>query len=192
VVVISLNQLKNLRFRYGAAGNKGDRFDTHVLAGTLRTDRGRLRPLRPDSAATITLRATVRARRDLVAHQVAVRNQLRAQLQRAFPGAIGLFRDFDSLISLAFLTHFDCQERADQLSPKRLAPWLASPGYSNRKDPAVLFRHLTSTPRGTTDETGIALAHTTRASLAVLTSLVTQIKALEAQITEQLTLHTDS
>jgi Transposase len=40
VVVISSDQLKNLRGRYGSAGNKDDRFDAFVLADTLRTDRG--------------------------------------------------------------------------------------------------------------------------------------------------------
>src|SRR4051794_14613773 len=59
VVVISPNQLKNLRGRYGSAGNKDDRFDAFVLADTVRTDRARLRPLTPDSPATITLRMTV-------------------------------------------------------------------------------------------------------------------------------------
>lgn len=39
VVVISPNQVKNLRGRYGSAGNKDDRFDAYVLADTLRTDR---------------------------------------------------------------------------------------------------------------------------------------------------------
>ena len=43
VVVISPNQVKNLRGRYGSAGNKDDRFDAFVLADTLRTDRARLR-----------------------------------------------------------------------------------------------------------------------------------------------------
>ncbi|MEJ7705748.1 MAG: transposase [Geodermatophilaceae bacterium] len=43
--MISPNQLKNLRSRYGSAGNKDDRFDAYVLADTLRTDRARLRPL---------------------------------------------------------------------------------------------------------------------------------------------------
>ncbi|WP_211229573.1 IS110 family transposase, partial [Nakamurella lactea] len=32
VVVISPNQVKNLRSRYGSAGNKDDRFDAFVLA----------------------------------------------------------------------------------------------------------------------------------------------------------------
>jgi transposase len=39
VVVISPNQVRNLRGRYGSAGNKDDRFDAFVLADTLRTDR---------------------------------------------------------------------------------------------------------------------------------------------------------
>ena len=56
VVVISPNQIKNLRGRYGSAGNKDDRFDAYVLADTLRTDRARLAPLTPDSPATVTLR----------------------------------------------------------------------------------------------------------------------------------------
>lgn len=38
VVVISPNQVKNLRGRYGSAGNKDDRFDAFVLADTLRAD----------------------------------------------------------------------------------------------------------------------------------------------------------
>lgn len=70
VVVISPNQLKNLRGRYGSAGNKDDRFDAFVLADTLRTDRSRLRPLLPDTPATATLRRTCRPRKDLVAHRL--------------------------------------------------------------------------------------------------------------------------
>lgn len=71
VVVISPNQVKNLRSRYGQAGNKDDRFDAFVLADTLRTDRARLRTLTPDTPATVLLRAAVRARKDLVGHRTA-------------------------------------------------------------------------------------------------------------------------
>jgi transposase len=195
VMVISPNQLKNLRSRYGSAGNKDDRFPVtpaYVLADTLRTDRARLRPLIPDSPATQTLRATVRARRDLVGHRVALCNQLRAHLQRVFPGAVGLFFDLDSAISLAFLRRFDCQDRADWLTARRLGAWLASVGYCGRKDPAVLLERLRTAPRGAVGEPGAAAAHTTRALLAVLSSLVEQIKTLSEQIAEQLALHADA
>jgi transposase len=192
VVVISPNRLKNLRSRYGSAGNKDDRFDAYVLADTLRTDRTQLRPLTHDSEATKTLRATVRARRELVKHRVALCNQLRAHLQAAFPGAVGLFNDLDSQISLRFLARFDSQERADWLSVKRLAAWLSSVGYCGRKDPADLFAHLQTAPRGPAGPDGAARAHVTRAMLSVLDELVEQIATLEAQIAEQLALHADA
>jgi transposase len=191
VVVISPNQVKNLRGRYGSAGNKDDRFDAFVLADTLRTDRARLVALTPDSEATVTLRRACRARKDLVGHRVAVANQLRAHLHNVFPGGAGLFFEIDSPISMAFLARFDSQDRADWLSVKRLAAWLASIGYSGRTDPAVLHARLRAAPRGATGDHGAAEAHTTRALLAVLTTLVDQIKVMSDQITEQLALHAD-
>lgn len=103
VVVIASRQVKALRERYGAAGNKDDAFDAYVLADCLRTDGARLRALAPDSPQTLTLRAHVRARRDLVAQRVAAANQLRSHLAIVFPGAVGLFADIDSPISLRFL-----------------------------------------------------------------------------------------
>ncbi len=45
----------------------------------------------------------MRARRELVKHRVALCNQLRAHLQATLPGAVGLFKELDSPISLAFL-----------------------------------------------------------------------------------------
>lgn len=74
VVVITSRQVRNLRSRYGSAGAKDDRFDAFVLADVLRTDQARLRPLVPDSPATLALRSAVRARRDLVARRVAACN----------------------------------------------------------------------------------------------------------------------
>lgn len=189
VVVISPNQVKNLRGRYGSAGNKDDRFDAFVLADTMRTDRARLHPLLPDTPATVTLRQTCRARKDLVAHRVAVANQLRAHLQIVFPGAVGLFAALDSPTSLAFLTRFNCQDRADWLSVKRLADWLAGIGYSGRTDPAVLYARLTSAPRGSA---GTEHTATTGAFVAVLSTLVVQIKALDTDIAGQLARHADA
>jgi transposase len=191
VVVISPNQVKNLRGRYGSAGNKDDRFDAYVLADTLRTDRARLARLTPDSPATVALRRACRARKDLVAHRVAVANQLRAHLQLAFPGPAGLFAEIDSPISLRFLARFESQDRAGWLSPKRLAAWLASVGYCGRADPGDLYARLAAAPRGATGDDGTAQACVTRALLTVLTTLVEQIKALSEQIGEQLALHAD-
>ena len=191
VVVISPNQVKNLRGRYGSAGNKDDRFDAFVLADTLRTDRARLRRLEPDTPATTALRRACRTRKDLVAHRVAAANQLRAHLATVFPGAVGLFTDLDSEISLAFLTRFDTQDRADWLTPTRLGKWLASVGYSGRTDPAVLHAHLTGAPRGLTGPDAATEAGSTHALIALLTTLVERIKILTRQISDQLDAHAD-
>ena len=191
VVVISPNQVKNLRSRYRSAGNKDDRFDAFVLADTLRTDRHRLRRLEPDTPATVALRRGCRARKDLVSHRVAVANQLRARLHNVFPGAVGLFAEIDSPISLAFLTRFTTQDQADWLSPKRLGDWLAKVGYSGRTGPEQLHVRLVAAPRGITGPDATTQAHVTRALLTVLATLVEQIKALSAQISRQLDAHAD-
>jgi transposase len=192
VVVISPNQVKNLRGRYGSAGNKDDRFDAYVLADTLRTDRARLRPLVPDTEATIALRRACRARKDLVRHRVAAANQLRAHLRNVFPGAVGLFKDLDSEISLAFLTRFDTQDRADWLTAKRLGDWLAKQGYSGKVDPVVLHRRLLDAPRGATGEHANSQAAITAALVVLLRTLLEQIKALSTQIDRQLDAHVDA
>jgi transposase len=192
VVVVSPNQVKNLRGRYGSAGNKDDRFDAYVLADTLRTDRARLRPLVPDHADTIALRRACRARKDLVRHRVAAANQLRAHLRNVFPGAVGLFKDLDSEISLAFLARFDTQDRADWLTAKRLGDWLSKQGYSGRGNPELLHQRLLEAPRGAIGEHATSQAHITAALVALLRTLVEQIKALSTQIDHQLDAHVDA
>jgi transposase len=191
VVVISPNQVKNLRGRYGSAGNKDDRFDAFVLADTLRTDRARLRRLESDTPATVALRRACRARKDLVSHRVAVTNQLRAHLRNVFPGAVGLFAELDSPISLAFLDRFTTQTQGDRLTPKRLGDWLSRAGYSGRTSPEVLHARLVAAPRGLTGSDADTHAHITHALLAVLTTLTEQIKTLSNQIGRQLDEHPD-
>src|SRR5205085_2628192 len=97
------NQVAAARPRFRAAGGKSDRFDAFVLCELARTDNHRFRVLEPDSDQTKALRTMTRAREDLVQTRVALTNQLRAELERFWPGPIGLFSDLDSPISLAFL-----------------------------------------------------------------------------------------
>jgi transposase len=192
VLVVAPNQLRNLRGRYGSAGNKDDSFDAFVLADTVRTDRARLRPLAPDSPATVTLRMTVRARQDLVTTRVGLGNQLRAHLQTTLPGAIGLFRDIDSDITLAFLRRFPSQDKADWLSLARLEKWLRSVGYNHLANLDRLWAHLHDAARGTTGTQAAARAHITLALVAALTAVRDQIAALDAQIAQQLAAHPDA
>ena len=74
--------------------------------------------MEPDCDQTKALRALTRAREDLVAARVALANQLRAELERFWPGPIGLFSALDSPISLAFLARYP--------SPQTPVGWVRS------------------------------------------------------------------
>jgi transposase len=191
VVVVSSRSVKALRERYGTAGNKADRSDAYVLADCLRTDGHRWASLEPDSPATVTLRSQVRARKDLVETRVAVANQLRAHLHVAFPGAVGLFRDIDSPISLRFLARFPSATRAQWLSEKRLGAWLAANGYCGRKTPSELYRRLREAPAGVADD-GDVRGAVVLAFVEVLITLRNQIDELTTRMAEQLDAHPDA
>ena len=191
VVVIGSRQVKNLRSRYGSSGAKDDRFDSYVLADTLRTDRARLRPLVPDAAVTTALRAAVRARKDLVAHRVAACNQLRAHLAVAFPGAIGLFHQLDSPLSLAFLAAFPSRRAAAALDEQAIAAWLATVPRRGKAAPAaVLAARLAAAAPGCGDDAAQA-AVTTQLAGAVA-DLAARTGALDGQIAAQLAAHPDA
>jgi transposase len=191
VFVIASRHVKALRTRYGTAGNKDDRADAYLLADVLRTDGHRLRALQPDSPATVTLRATVRARKDLVQTRIRLMQQLRAHLELVYPGAVGLFADLDSPIALRFLLRFPSAAKAAWLSPKRMAAWLRSEGYCGRTSPEELCRRLEVAPLGVTGQEAEARSAVTLAFVRSLLAVRDQVAELEARIAEQLELHPD-
>jgi transposase len=191
VVVIASRHVKALRTRYGTAGNKDDRADAYLLADVLRTDGHRLRPLRPDAPETVTLRSTVRARKDLVQTRIRLMQQLRAHLELMYPGAVGLFWNLDSPIALRFLLRFPSAAKAAWLSPKRMAAWLRGEGYCGRTNPDELCRRLEAAPLGVTGPETEARAAVTLAFVRALLAVRDQVAELEARIAEQLELHPD-
>lgn len=192
VVVVASRSVKALRERYGTSGNKSDRSDAYVLADVLRTDGHRWRSLKPDSPATVTLRTHVRARKDLVETRVAVANQLRAHLRIVFPGAVGLFQNIDSPISLRFLERFPSATRAAWLSEKRFGAWLGANGYSGRKRPAELYGRLAAAPAGLGGDDGDARGAITVAYVTVLKTLRAQIDELNIRLDKLLDTHPDA
>ena len=130
VLALHPNQVKAARDRFRASGGKSDRFDRFVLCELARTDRHRFRLLEPDSDETKAIRALTRAREDLVTARVALTNQLRAELERFWPGPIGLFSALDSRISLAFLERYPSPADAHGLGQARLQAFLARERYS--------------------------------------------------------------
>ena len=152
VIALHPNQVAAARPRFRVSGGKSDRFDSFVLCELARTDHHRFRVLEPDSDQTKALRALTRAREDLVQTRVALANQLRAELDRFWPGPIKVFARLDSQIALAFLERYPSPADAGSLGEKRLAAFLARHGYSGRKTPAQLLAKLRSAPEGRAGE----------------------------------------
>jgi transposase len=192
VFVIHPRQMKNLRGRYGNAGNKDDVLDAFVLADVLRTDHRRLHPLERDTDPTRALRALTRARKDLVDARVALGNQLLANLQLVLPGAVCLFAKLDSPISIAWLRRFTTQQQADWLSPKRFDAWLKANSYCGHKTGTKLHAHLQAAPRGLDGVEAAARAAITLALIDAIEQLNTRIAGLDRQIREALELHPDA
>jgi len=177
VIAIHPNQLKAARARYAVAHGKSDPFDAFVLAELARTDAHRFAAIRPDSDETKALRALTRAREELVGVRVELANQLRAQLEAFWPGAL-IFADVDSPISLAFLERYPAPADARGLGPKRMSAFLARNAYCGRKRPAELLERLREAPVGTAGELE------TEARRAAVLGLVAALRPLAAQITE--------
>ena len=192
VLAIHPNQVKAARDRFRAAAGKSDRFDAFVLCELARTDRHRLPALAPSGDETMALRALVRTREDLVAARVGLANQLRAQLDAFWPGAMRIFADADSPIGLAFLARYPSPADAHQLGPKRLQSFLARHRYSGRKTPEELLDRLRSAP---TAQLGELETDARRAAVlglvAALRPIVNQIRELTSEIAGAVRTHPD-
>lgn len=192
VLAIHPNQVKAARPRFSVAGGKSDGFDAYLLAELARTDAHRFRPLEPDQDATKALKALTRAREDLVATRVGLANQLRAELERFWPGAARVFADVDSPIALAFLERYPSPADARGLGEKRMAGFLARHGYCGRRSPAQLVERLRTAAQGSAGELelearrGIVLA-----LAAALKPLVEEIKRLNSEIAAAVHAHPD-
>src|SRR5258708_4587920 len=192
VVPIHPNALKATRPRYSAAGGKSDPGDAFILADLLRTDGHRLATLRPASDETRALRALVRGRDDLVAQRLALANQLRALLERFWPGAAAIFAEVDSPIALAFLARYPTPHSAARLGERRLTQFLGQHAYCGRRPVAELLARLRTAPASQVGEAEAeASGDVVRALVAVLTPLVAQVQHLSAAVEAALAQHPD-
>jgi transposase len=193
VFVIAPRMLKAIRQRYGASGAKSDPGDAYVLADMLRTDGHRLRPMRADSSETKALRALTRTRKDLVEARVGLVNQLRAQLELCFPGAIGLFSELDSAVSIAFLRRYPSSAAAARLTEARLGAFLRRIAYCGRTPVTELLVRVKEAPPAGIGEVELSgRAVCVGALLDAIEVANARARDLQAEIVERLEFHADA
>ena len=192
VLAIHPNQVKAARPRFAVAHGKSDRFDAYVLAELARTDAHRFRALVPDGEETKALRALTRAREDLVGVRVELANQLRAQLQAFWPGAL-IFSALDSPISLAFLERYPSPADARGLGEQRMGGFLERNSYSGGAAPAELVARMKGAPQGTAVEAERSARREIVLGLVkALGPIVEEIAKLTSQIRGALAAHPDA
>ncbi len=192
VIALHPNQVAAARPRFRVSGGKSDRFDAFVLCELARTDSHRFRVLEPDSDQTKALRALTRGREDLVQTRVALCNQLRAELERFWPGATKIFAKLESPIALAFLQRYPSPADATFLGVKRMQAFLVREHYSGGKTAEQLLTNLRSAPEGRAGEAEVQMRRQlVLALVAALSPLVAQIKALDRQIATAVREHPD-
>ena len=147
VVPIHANAFHAARPRWEGASSKSDPGDAYRLADLLRTDRHRLRPLRPLDQATRELQALVRLRDDHVKARVAATNQLATLLGQHWPGAAAIFGRLDSEIALSFLERYPTPHSTTRLGESRLAAFLRRHSYCGRRSAEELLARLRNAPR---------------------------------------------
>jgi transposase len=193
VVVITPRQVKALRSHYRATGAKSDDADALLLADVLRTDGHRLQPLVPDSQATQALRALSRTRKDLQKARVALCNQLTAQLERCFPGAVGLFADLHSAVAIAFLRRSPTSQAAAGLTQATLAAFLRRIHYCGHTPTAVLLARIQTAPAASPSADELAgRAVCVQALVDAIHACHSRERELEAEIIERLEVHADA
>jgi transposase len=192
VLALHPNQVKAARPRFSVSGAKSDQFDAFVLAELARTDHHRFRTLVPDSDHTKALKALTRGRRELLDARRALCNQLRAELERCWPGVIRAFPDLHRQIVLAFLERWPTTTDAQRLTERQLAGFLARQHYSGRRTPAQLLQRLRLAPTGRAGQTETdARRAIVRALITALRPIIEQIAMLDRQIADAIHAHPD-
>src|SRR5947207_9539631 len=147
VLPLHPNKVAAARARFRVSRGKSDRFDAFVLCELARTDHHRFRILEPDSDQTKAIRALTRAREDLVRARTGIVNQLRAELERFWPGPLLLFSHMDAEILLAFLERYPSPADAHGLGVARMQAFLVRERSSCGQHPTALIAKFRSAPR---------------------------------------------
>jgi transposase len=182
VVPIHANAFHAARPRWEGAGAKSDAGDAYRLADLLRTDKHRLRTLRPLDQATRELQALVRLRDDHVKARVAATNQLAALLGQHWPGAAAIFQRLDSEIALAFLERYPTPQSTARLGEARLGAFLCRHSYCGRRSADELLARLREAPQPVQALDPDVVAELVLAQARLLRSLLQTIADLDRAI----------
>jgi transposase len=189
VIPVHPNAFHAARPRWGAARAKNDPGDGYKLADYARTDGHRLPVLTPTLPETLELQALCRQRGDHLEMRIAAVNQLAALLDEHWPGGKNVFSQLNSVIALDFLDRYPTPQAAAGLSAARLEAFCRRRGYSGRRTGIELLTRLRAAPTAASRLGEPVIAQLIRAQVGLVRSIRAGIEALDAVITDAVTVH---
>ena len=197
--VYAINPAAAARYRERTAisRKKSDHLDAMALAGILRTDRDRHRPLPKDTELAQAIAVLARAQQDAVWDRTQAGNKLRSHLREYYPGFLAAFGDtarFTTPAARAVLAAAPTPAEAARLTKTRLAALLRKAGRVRGVDlEAARIRTALAVPQ-MRQSPGVeqAMGVKTTALLRQLDATCASVDELEKAATESFNRHPDA
>ncbi len=183
------------RDRIGPARAKSDPGDAALLAGAVRTDLALHREVGADSPDQTAIRALARVHQGLVWTRQREANQLRNLLRDYYPGAIEAFAGrLGSAEMVQVLSVAPTPAQGRSLSKAKIASALRRAGRTRRIDERAseIQAALRAPQLEASPELASALGHTTTALCGVISELLRQTSAIEAELSSRFESHPDA
>jgi transposase len=197
--VYAINPMAAARYRERTAPSrkKSDHIDAMALAGILRTDRDKHRPLPHDSALAQAIAVLARAQQDAVWDRTQAANRLRAHLREYYPGFLAAFPDADRFTSRParlILHTAPTPALGARLTPGKLTTLLTKAGRMRGIEAEATRIHAAlHTPQiRQPDPVEQAMGHKTHALLRALDAACASADELEKAATDSFNQHPDS
>ncbi len=194
VYAINPRAASRYRDRHSLSGAKSDPGDAKMLAELVRTDRHNHRLIAGDSDLAEGVKVLARAHQNLIWERTRHTNRLRCALREYFPAALSTFDSLADRDTLAVLDRAPTPAEAARLTPGQVRTVLRNGGRTRNIETRAqaIVEGLRAEALTAPAEVVSAFAATTRAQVAIITALNTQIAALDAELAAHFEQHPDA
>jgi transposase len=194
--VYGVNPKQAARHREGMSlsGAKSDKADAHTLADMVRTRRHQLRQVAADSDIAEAVKVVVRAHQTLIWERTRHTLRLRAALRDYFPAALAAYQvlTLTGADALELLAKAPTPAAAAKLTVTQISAALKKARRHDVAAKAAAIQQALRTEHLGQPDVAAAYGATVRATVAVLQTLNTEIRALEGQVGAHFGQHPDA
>src|SRR5680860_100590 len=194
VFAVNPRSVSRYRDRHSVSGAKSDIADAKLLADLVRTDRHNHRLVAGDSPQAEGIKVLARAHQNLIWERVRHSNRLRSSLREYYPQALATFDAVAGRDTVAVLAKAPTPDQGARLTLPQIRAALKKGGRQRNLDTraADIQNGLRTDGLTAPDPTVAAFAATTRATVAIIVELNTQIAQLETELRDHFEKHPDA